>query len=201
MFKQCLLGLIVLEFIASSTHAAPGAQWDVDTANTIPNVIANRLTADGEGIDWTVSQLRVDLSQGLVHNGAPDSAGPQDGFWGFFPELEWDTYVGIPGGTNDVWVPFNCGLGCGPISLAGQLVNMPRWGGTATTETGPTQIANISLTNDSAGTWSMQTAFAGGLVVESSGVVINGAIVPEPASMGLLGLGVMGLSQRRRVKR
>jgi len=203
MTRRLLCVVLAPLILTAQAHAAPGAQWYVDTANTIPNVIANRLTVDGEGQDWTAAVLLVELTQGLVHNGAPDSARPQVGFWGIpgFEILEWDTWVGTTQsggpGINDLG-PFCFGgdLGCRAFSMSGQLVSAT-WGGTATTEIGPTRIANISLTDDAAGTWSLQTAFAGGLVVESSGVVINGAIVPEPASVVLLGLGALSLTKRR----
>jgi len=189
---------VVAALTAGSAVAAPGSSWLVRGDNTVPGTVANNLIADGEGTDWTAAVLVIDVSgsSGSIHNGAPDSMRPQDGFWGFFPDLQWDTWVGtVPSnapGANDVG-PLGAGdLGSPVLSMAGQLVSVT-WGGTSTAETGPTQIANITTTNDAQGTWQLLTSFAGGLVVQSGGVWP----VPEPATLTLLSLGGLAVLRRR----
>jgi hypothetical protein len=81
--------------------------------------------------------------------------------------------------------------GTGPYA-----VNM-LWVNTRTTDTGGNRIGNISLTDDARGTWTLITSFAGGVLVQSSGVVINGAMVPEPSALTLLAAGGLVLVKRK----
>ncbi len=197
------LPVLAAGLITGSAAAATDAGWLVDGANTIPNTVANALIANGGGADWTAAVLVVDISNspGSVHNGVIDSMRPQDAFWGFFPDLQWDTYVGtVPSnapGATDVG-PLGAGdLGSPVLSMAGQLISVT-WGGTAQTETGATQIANITLTDDSQGVWQLIVAFAHGDTVRTGGRVLNGEIIPEPASLALVGLGGLAVLRRRR---
>jgi len=187
---------VVASVLMTGSVMGQGARWSHDHSNTIPGTSAFSLIADGQGLDWTAAVLVIDLATGSIHNGAPDSMRPQDGFWGFFPDLQWDTWVGtVPSnapGANDVG-PLGAGdLGSPVLSMAGQLVSVT-WGGTSTAETGPTQIANITTTNGAQGTWQLLTSFAGGLVVQSGGAWP----VPEPASLGLISLGGLAVLRRR----
>ncbi len=192
MFRRFLAVLFVCGFSAGSVFAAPTVSMSIDPTNTIPGVTARKIVVDGQGVDWTAAVLVIELTQGSVYNGSPDSNGPQDAFWGFFPELEWDTYVGIPGGINDVGPLSASDLGSPVVSFSGSLVSAT-WGNTDVTNTGPTQIANISLTDDAQGTWQMIATFA-----NSPNMMMNGNIMaPEPGTLALLGLGGVALMRRR----
>ena len=47
---------------------------------------------------WQKNVLRVNLTAGSVYNDpAFDSQQPQSNFWSIVPELEWDSWVGVPG--------------------------------------------------------------------------------------------------------
>ena len=157
--------------------------------------MANALIADGEGDDWTGAVLRVDLSAGSVYH---DDSG-QGGIpspWPFFPpEREFDTNVGIfddgtagiAGGAGD--------LGGGALSLNAPQISVT-WFNTDADDLDPVQIAMITLSPDATGTWELITSFTGGQLL-SSGVVINGTIVPEPASLTMLVLGSLAMIRQR----
>tara|TARA_R110002111_G_scaffold95747_1_gene147880 strand:+ start:266 stop:856 length:591 start_codon:yes stop_codon:yes gene_type:complete len=190
-----VLPVIAAGFVASSASAATSA-WSVNGSNIVPNTVANSLNVDGEGDDWTGAVLRVDLTSGSFYqNGSGGNAAPSSAFIGFVPELEFDTYVGIiddssagiAGGAGD--------LGGGALSLDAPQFSAT-WFNTATDNTGAALVANLTLTPDAAGTWELITSFAGGQL-RSSGVVEGGALVPEPATLALMGLGGIAALRRR----
>ena len=200
MIKCVVMPVIAVGFTASSVMAATGG-WVVDGTNTVPGVVANMITVDGEGDDWTGAVLRVDLTAGSLYNDPGfDSDGTQAALWGFVPALRWDSAVGIAndgtagiaGGAGD--------LGCAGQSLAGTgaCAASITWFNTNTGDTGPVQIANISLTNDAQGPFELIISFAGGQI-RQSGVLENGAIIPEPASLALMSLGGLAVLRRRKV--
>jgi len=79
--------------------------------------------------------------------------------------------------------------------MAGQKVAVT-WGNTDTDDTDQTLIANISLSSNSFGTWLLLASFAGGVVVQDSGVLQEGIMnlasvpwpYPEPATLALFAL-------------
>jgi hypothetical protein len=189
----------VLPVIAAgfaSTAMAATSSVEVNAANTVPNVVANSLLVDGEGADWTGIVLRVDLTAGSVYNDALGADTPNQAFWGVFPALEFDSWVGVAGdGTNGI--AGGAGdLGGGPQSMTGQTISITGFN-TTVTNTAALRVGNISLSSDAAGTWQLIQSFAGGVLIRSEGVVEAGAMVPEPASLALLGLGGLAAIRRR----
>jgi len=202
MFKQTLYAVMIGSFLSGSAMAATSTP-EVDPTVTIPDIVSHKLIADGEGDDWTGAVLRVDLTDGSVYNTPgtdPGNLGPGPRPWLGWPPWppEGDSYVGIlsdgsagiAGGAGD--------LGCVGQSMSGTgaCAVSVTWFNTAVGDTSPVQIGNISLTDDAAGTWEMFTSFANGQV-RTSGPVINGVMVPEPASMVLLGISGLMLIRMR----
>lgn len=200
-----VLPVIAAGFAASSAMAATSSVV-VDGSNTIPATVANQLRADGQGVDWTGDVLLINLTAGAVSNAAAfDGAGQQSGFWALVPTLQWDSFVGIPGdgtggiagGAGDLGGPGGANqIGLLLTDAAPQTVSVTYFN-TATNNTGSIQTGNITLSADAAGTWQRITSFAGGVLVQSGGPVANGAMVPEPASLALLGLGGLAALRRR----
>jgi PEP-CTERM motif len=195
-----VLPVIAAGFATSSAMAASSA-WSIDASNIVAGTVANALTADGAGDDWTGAVLKIDLTAGSVYNDAGFGADgpPTSAFIGLVPALAFDSYVGIiddatagiAGGAGD--------LGGGAQNLAGGGVDAASitWFNTATGDTAAVQVANITLSDDAAGSWALITSFAGGLV-QTGGTIVGGALVPEPASLALMGLGGLAALRRRR---
>jgi hypothetical protein len=170
----------------------------VDASNTIPNIVANSIIADGGGIDWTSISVLVELTAGHIYNGVPDGNTPQSAFWNVpgFEQLEWDTWFGIPGDPTNGISNTEGGFPDRPFSIAGQKISVTLFNNTAT-DTGPTRVSNISLSADAQGTWRMINAFTGGVSVHTDGVVINGVMVPEPSALVLLTVGGFAMMKRK----
>ncbi|MEZ6193806.1 MAG: PEP-CTERM sorting domain-containing protein [Phycisphaerales bacterium] len=189
MIKQLLTAVAAGLFIAGQANAATSS-FVVDTNNTIPGVTAYSILADGEGLDWTGGVILVELTQGSVYNGVPDSNQPQNFFWAFpgFEHLQWDTWFGIPGDGTNGMAGGAGDLGGGPLEI-GPTVISATWFNTALNDTGPVRVGNVSVTDDAVGAWKMILSFANGTLVYSEGVIP----VPEPASLALLGVGTLAL--------
>jgi PEP-CTERM motif len=194
--------LLVIVTSVSGLQAAPSVSFENNVPNTIAGVVSNSILADGAGDDWATAVLRVDLSQGSVYNDPGfDSNAQQSVLWGLVPAVEFDTWVGIPGDSTGGIAGGAGDLGGGPLTMQGSQVSVT-WFNTATTDTGPIRIANISLTDDAMGTWSYISGFngnAGATFLQGSGVIINGglSVIPEPASMALLGVASLAMLRRR----
>lgn len=82
-------------------------------------------------------------------------------FWGTIPDLEFDSWVGIPG--DDIGSIFGSAVDLGdsgPAVLADQKVSVT-WFNTDITDTGPVRIANISLNRGCAGHLDRDRGFLG----------------------------------------
>jgi hypothetical protein len=170
------------------TVAVPAWAFEVNPANTIPNVVANSLIVNGDGGDWNVAEVLLELDAGSVYNDPDfDSLQPQQLFWGTFPDLEFDSWVGIPGdptnaihsGAGDLGDP-------GPAVIADQKVSVT-WSNTDQTNLGPVRIANLSLTDDAQGTWTVIVGFSGAVLLSQSGWVVNGVMTLTPPPPPLVG--------------
>ncbi len=183
----------VLPVIAAAiaTPAFGSLSTAVVPQTLVPGFVANAINWDGPS-EWTSAGIVVDLTAGSVYNNTNGGDGPPStAFIGFVPALAFDTHVGIiddgsagiAGGAGDI--------GGGPQSADAPQISLS-WFNTATGDTGGQQIGMITLSEDAAGTW---TYVSQG--VATSGVVVNGALVPEPASLALLGLGGLAALRRR----
>jgi hypothetical protein len=148
--------------------------FEVNPNNTVPGVVANSLIANGNGADWQLAQLLMELTEGSVYNDPDfDDMTPQQHFWGTFPDLEFDTWVGIPGDSSASINGGAAELGHPDLSMSGQTIAVT-WFNTSQTDTGVSRIANISLTDDARGTFTVIAGFSPDVLLQQSGWVHNG---------------------------
>jgi len=183
---------MVAAAFATSAMASVSVSPSAPDAN-IAGTVTNSVNWDGGGVtDWTSGGILVELSSGSVYNelaGGSDQDAGNPGFWGFVPSLEFETWVGPAGDANVAGGCGDCGGDAaanfdGPLNVS--------WFNTSNGDTGVVKIASVALSNDAQGTWTIVSAG-----VTTSGQVVNGAMVPEPASLALLGLGGIAALRRR----
>ncbi len=182
-FSKPCSGLICVLVCAAVIGGSPAASYgfSVDNNNTVPGVVANKYLVDGGGADWLTAALLLNLSAGSVYNDPLFNGNlPQENSWGSLPDLEFDTWVGVPGdGTNSILgSAADLGDAPGPPIFTGQKVSAS-WFNNDPSNTGLTRIANISLTDDAMGTFTTRVSFSGfpnAQVINEYGFIINGEI-------------------------
>lgn len=149
--------------------------FEINHDNTVPGVVANSLIATGNGADWQSGELLMELTAGSVYNDPDyDELKPQSDAWGTFPDLEFDSWVGIPGDLSGTIVNGAGDLGDpGPAVIADQKVSVTWYNGRPT-DTGVSRIANISLTEDAMGTFTVIAGFSPNIILQKSGWVHKG---------------------------
>ena len=168
---------ITTEFVKTSVQTIDSVEY---------HIWEMRATAPG---DWTNSRLEVTLSSGLMYN---DPAGgttePDPALFGTHPNLQWDTYVTVPGGFGA-----DVALG-GEIIMEDTTVGVS-WGDLAIDEGGTWKVAQMTLSSDALG-WveGVSNTPGGGFASPFSYSIEDGQIVPEP--MVLLFLGPVFLFRR-----
>lgn len=174
--------------IVDNSHVLSGYRtWDIYTSFT------GQLT----GI-----QMLTDLTSGSIYqhvNGG--TTAPPSGFFGFVPPLEYDSFVtlgGLTAETDDA----SPGIAGGAVNLGGassatfstSMIDITHFppGGTVISNRTDYVVARITFSDDARGTLKV------GVWDADNQPLIQTFNVPEPASLGLLGLGALPLLRRRR---
>lgn len=156
-------------------------------------------TTDGDLFQYPFDPYDVSPaspSQGLIDTGAPPFVPPLTG-------IEYDCYISdgtmgstvtIAGGAVDIG-------GGTAFTFDDDLLDIA-WGTNATTDIGTLRLAMVTLPNNATGTWSFQATAdppeVGPKVIVLGGSIVDGKLIPEPATMGLLAIGGLALLRRRR---
>ena len=181
---------VIAAGLASST-AFGGTVINQVPQSEVAGYIANQIVWEG-GADWTSAALVVELTSGDAYqDGFGSDSPPTEAFFPTFPALEYDTYVGILSGEGNGIAGGAGDIGGGALSLNAPQISVS-WFNTGTNDTGVVGIGMITLSDDAAGTWTLLSAGE-----TTTGTVEGGAMVPEPASLALLGLGGLAALRRR----
>ena len=177
-------------FTDMGTHSAGGADyrvWDMMTEVTT---------------DWTNARLDLILTSGTLFQhpvaqfGSDVEGNPAA--IGMYPDAEWDTYVASP--IDWTTAP---ALADDPPYMSDTSITAS-WFDSIVGTAGVYRIARISLSTDAQGTltgkvYDVETQGVGVVIDEQLfGLVVDGAIVPEPATLVLLAIGGIGALLRKR---
>ncbi len=205
---RSLLSLVLVAVLAVAANAAITLPGDVVPGvnlvwvdNSSVATLADYTTYDlvvMTGADWTNAAFELVAEQGTIFQhafGDPSGRGPGlAALIAAAPDLEFDTYVTSPtvGSGVSTINPALWGIGAVKFDTAGLAISW--YDSDPSGTSGRKQIARLTVSNDFVGTW-RAAVFDG----DSNGVETNfSGIIPEPATLSLLGLGGLALIRRRR---
>jgi hypothetical protein len=206
-----LISLVVVACAVSSAQAGLYSQFTnsgtVSIDGTDYNVWRMYITSFDSGSgnlrdgEWLNALLQIDLTQGSIfHDPAGSLLPPKSADFEVSPNMEWDSYNSAPIESNTRLVP---------VFTATALALDVSWYDVV--DNGPLTFmaAQITLSTDAEGTFFSKIydgekpgvgvkLWGDVLLPEDSLFLANGTIVPEPASMAVLGFGALALLRRRR---
>jgi len=197
--------IMAVALIAGVASAELTGGWSVYKAGEgLPGFVSNRLDISTDA-DWTQGQLLIILEGGAeiyqeqFFGNDVTLSGPTQAMIDYSPSIEFDTYVtgndiaaSVAGGAVDVGGNPNRTFDAVGIDLA--------WYTDELDDTGDILLAQVTLADTAMGTWAMRLSNAAGAntVVFDNGTVVDGVIIPEPATMSLVVLGGLAMLRRRR---
>ena len=180
--KKCLSILVVLA-VATVANAALVTTWEEQSA---PAGMTSWKMMVATDTDWTNSRMEVDLTDGSINyllNVFPAGPVPQplglDDTAGFGPGFAAPTYADW----SEAPQAFRCS-----------------WGNSVAGETGDLWIGILTMSDDADGevrTWDFNADLAG-VGKWTNYPIVDGEIVPEPATLAVLGLGGLAVLLRKK---
>ena len=191
------LSILVVLMVAATANATITGDFDGGTALNLPvagtAVVVNQMLVDTD-TEFLSAYLHIELSAGQCYNTASGGGDfePDPVFVGFIPDLAYDTYLADPDGYPDLAkVP---SAPAGVNNTMSTLIDAS-WYDDPNYPNGPGtgfRIAQLVFTPDAQGTVSgllFDRDSAGNGVDLVGWSVVDGYIVPEPATMALLASG------------
>jgi hypothetical protein len=181
-------------------------------ATTADPTLANYRTWDlliETSSDWTNSEILVTLDSGSFYQAALGGDIPSNpAFWAFpgFQNLEYDTFFTRPPAPSEWTAPSFAGRHPSE-GQGGRIVTTDKlsvaWFDEVNEGPGTFVLARFTVSNDANASSillrSFTAEFAGEAGVhDNSWMIVNGAFIPEPSALGLLGLAGIALIRRRR---
>ncbi len=190
------LSIALLLVVTASANAAVNTYFTkvntVDIGETTYKVWDMMVDVDS---DWERTRMDLILTSGtLYQHSLPFDVEPNPGFYPMFLDMEWDTYLTVPGG-----FPAPVGLAGDPPYMSDTSITAS-WFDEIDSGPGVWRIAQVTLSSDAEGTisgWSTDCMVCTALPESFQYVIVDGEIVPEPATTALLALGGLALIRRR----
>ena len=173
----------------------------LDTGELFTGYVTQELVIE-TNTDWLGAQLVVSVDEpAKVYQDVYGSSTPQypcPSWFGPLGGLEYDTYVGNGFPCDIVPLTGAVDLGGDPAWTFDDSAISIGWYTTDTDDVGEFWLARITLVDDATGTWSflVTAAPAEGPLLLASGPVVDGHMVPEPATLVLVGCGAACLAGR-----
>jgi phage gpG-like protein len=209
----CLAQAGSIAMVTSQSSPPVGAPAGT-TAASVDNAVKVNFTAGGATPSLTGQQMIVTLTAGSIFqrgggcNGGSVAPCQTDIDTDIGPNIAYDTFFAIGGLTSET----TTGGSSANVLLVGGAANLPGGGAGLVNTTSsinaawapsPGQVvppaqnyvtANVTLTTTAQGTWSYFGSTSDGATRTYVNLpIVNGVMIPEPASICLMGLGLVGL--------
>jgi len=126
--------------------------------------------------DWTSAEILLELSAGSIYQAALGGVGPTPSdFFSLAPGLEFDTYVGVPGGNIAGWAGDIGGRENGKAEVSTSRLDVAFYN-IDKTNIGTFSIGRITLSDDAVGDWSLISLTADRQRIDLVGTITKGEV-------------------------